>query len=238
MAIFIICIGEYRIFLKEFLNSNASMFFPEISKKYHIVTDDPELLSKINIYKELNITLHLTNKTKWPEPTIFRFNFFKKILESCTDVENAFYFNINCRHTRIINDINWLEHELVSCIHPGFYNKQRKDFTYETRIASTAYIPPQEGQFYYAGGIQGGRIQSLLNAYNTCEEMRNQDEKNGITAVWHDESYWNKYLLDKPSFKLHPGFLYPEGWNLPFQMCIALLNKALIQPIDHLRNIK
>ena len=236
MIILIICIGKYRIFLREFLFSCTAMFFPSTIKYYHIVTDDPDLLNNANISKNINITLHITNKTKWPEPTIFRFRFFEDILKSFINIENSFFFNINCRFTRIINDLNWIEHDLVSCIHPGFFNKTRSQFTYEDRIESTAYISPTDGEFYYAGGIQGGRTQSLLDAYSTCESMRAADEMSGITAIWHDESYWNKYLLNKSSYRLDPGHLYPEGWNLPFQMRISLLNKELIQPVKYLRS--
>lgn len=236
MAILIICIGNYRIFLREFILSNNAMFFPDIEKKYHIVTDDPAILSKIDLPKNIEITLHLTSRTKWPGPTIYRFQFFQEILKSLINIDNAFFFNINCRFVRCINDLNWLEHDLVSCIHPGFYQKPRATFTYENRPESAAYINPQDGQHYYAGGIQGGRTNSLLEAYIACEEMRIADEAKGIMAVWHDESYWNKYLLTTESYKLHPGFLYPEGWSLPYQMNIALLNKNLIKPIADLRS--
>lgn len=56
--------------------------------------------------------------------------------------------------------------------------------------------------------------------------------KNGILAVWHDESYWNAFLanfLTEDESCLHeldPGFLHPDQWNLPFEMKIKLRNKS------------
>ena len=49
------------------------------------------------------------------------------------------------------------------------------------------------------------------------------DLDNGIVAIWHDESHWNAYLNNNYEVlkdKLHilsPEYLYPEGWDLPFE---------------------
>jgi hypothetical protein len=236
MAILIICVGKYKIFLREFLLSNDAMFFPGVHRSYHIVTDDPAVLESLGIPRNFETYLYITNQTKWPLPTILRFSFFKEILRTLGDVDNVFFFNINCRFVRVIEDINWFEHGLISCVHPGYHNKPREVFPYEKRSESEAYVPTSEGNFYYAGGLQGGRTAQILSAYSACEEMRRLDEAKGITAVWHDESYWNKYLLRTPSHKLHSGYLYPEGWELPFQAHIVLLNKNHIHPIEDLRD--
>jgi hypothetical protein len=43
------------------------------------------------------------------------------------------------------------------------------------------------------------------------------DMKNGVIAVWHDESHLNKFIVDHrtESAILNPGLAYPEHWKLP-----------------------
>jgi hypothetical protein len=50
--------------------------------------------------------------------------------------------------------------------------------------------------------------------------------KNGITADFHDESHHNRYLADRDILALDPGYGYPEGWNLPIEPKIVLLDKV------------
>ena len=54
------------------------------------------------------------------------------------------------------------------------------------------------------------------------------DEKNGIMAIWHDESHLNKYINEIKGTKiniLNPGYCYPENWNLPFKKKLLALQK-------------
>ena len=56
-----------------------------------------------------------------------------------------------------------------------------------------------------------------------------QDDKNGIVAVWHDESHLNRYLSETFALDqlktLTPSYCYPESWNLPFKKKILALDK-------------
>jgi len=49
------------------------------------------------------------------------------------------------------------------------------------------------------------------------------DEHRGITAIWHDESHWNRYLIDVPTdIELAPLYCSPESWNTPGRRLVAL----------------
>jgi histo-blood group ABO system transferase len=54
--------------------------------------------------------------------------------------------------------------ELVATRHPGFYDKPYSFFSqsYERRPQSLAYMPPNYGSAYYAGGFNGGRAARYL----------------------------------------------------------------------------
>jgi histo-blood group ABO system transferase len=106
--------------------------------------------------------------------------------------------------------------ERVATLHPGFYNKARRDYSYDTNPRCTAYIGPKEGEHYFAGGFYGGSSAEMLKIFATNIANIDKDLENGIIAVWHDESHWNRYCIDNPpTVILDPSYCYPESWHLP-----------------------
>jgi hypothetical protein len=51
--------------------------------------------------------------------------------------------------------------------------------------------------------------------------------KIGIVARWHDESHWNRYLIDHPpSLVLSPSYCcYPDGRSAEFEPRISVVLK-------------
>jgi histo-blood group ABO system transferase len=44
--------------------------------------------------------------------------------------------------------------------------------------------------------------------------------------VWHDESHFNRYMIDNPPTKiLTPSYCYGESMNIPFPKKLLALNK-------------
>jgi histo-blood group ABO system transferase len=102
--------------------------------------------------------------------------------------------------------------DTVVTLHPGYYAKTRPEYTYETRKTSTAYVAPNEGDYYFAGGFNGGF--KYLEVAEKITKMIDKDAENGMVAVWHDESYLNRYFIDnKPSLILDPSYCYPDIAN-------------------------
>ena len=58
-------------------------------------------------------------------------------------------------------------------------------------------------------------------------EQIDADSTRGITAVWHDESHWNRYLVDHPpTLELSPSYCwYPDGRSSAFEGKIAVVLK-------------
>lgn len=101
-------------------------------------------------------------------------------------------------------------------LHPGFYSASREQFTYERRPESTAYIPTDEGDFYYAGGFFGGTVEEVYRLTNFCYNAMMVDKEKQMEAIWHDESYLNKYFLyQKPTKILSPEYLWDNNFTVP-----------------------
>ena len=66
----------------------------------------------------------------------------------------------------------------------------------------------------------------------------NIDLENEIIAKWHDESHLNRYIYDynKERYRiLSPAYLYPEGWNIPFEEIITVRDKNKLGGHQYLR---
>lgn len=163
----------------------------------------------------------------WPGPTIHRHKHLARVGDAFGDLWNFDYIFMVDADMRFVAPVgDEILSDLVGTIHPGFWNKPRSQFTYEHRPESQAGIPAGAGLRYYAGGFQGGRTEIYLRACKAISERVAQDEANGITAVWHDESHWNRYLFENPpTLELDPGYCYPESWDLPFERKLLALDK-------------
>jgi len=118
--------------------------------------------------------------------------------------------------------------ELVATKHPGFWDKPHSFFeqSYERRPESAAYMPPGYGKAYYAGGFNGGRAGRFLEMSEQIKGWIDSDLTKGIVAVWHDESYLQRYMTgNQPSVELSPAYCYQEELNMPFERKLVALKK-------------
>jgi len=161
---------------------------------------------------------------QWPGPTLMRYHIFLKHKELLSKMDYLFYSDADMLFVDTVGDE--VLGKTVATIHPGFYNKSRHEYTYETRNESSAFIPPEEGFSYFAGGFNGGTAAGYLELAENCKTMIDDDAKKGLIAVWHDESYMNKYFSrNPPANVLSPSYCYPESANLPFKKRLLALDK-------------
>lgn len=108
----------------------------------------------------------------------------------------------------------------------GFFNLLPDEFSYDRNPKSQAYIPFGQGEKYFQGGLQGGTRKAFLEACKILNRAVEIDRENGVIALWHDESHWNKFLLGRQDIKiLSPAYLFPEGCDSPITPKIIVLDK-------------
>ena len=118
--------------------------------------------------------------------------------------------------------------------HPGNFNKRPYNYPYERNPKSLAYIPYTclAGKIYACGGVNGGKADAYLEMITELAQRVDRDEAKGIIARWHDESHINRYLADHPDYRLlTPAYIYPEGWDLPFEEKMVVLDKQKYIPL-------
>jgi histo-blood group ABO system transferase len=212
----VIATGKYTRFVGPLLESANEHFLPGHEKTVFCFTDgiadDPIVTVPVD---------HLD----WPGPTLKRYHYFSDAAERLKDMDYLFYSDADMLFVDKVGDE--VLGDLVATEHPGFYNKRPQDFSYERRLKSKAYMPPRVGRKYFAGGFNGGKRENFLQMSRVIRGWVDDDQRHGITAVWHDESYMNKYMfMHPPSTILSPSYCFPESWNhLPFPRKLLALDK-------------
>lgn len=227
VAILYICTGRYTIFWDGFYQSAENYLLTNLEKHYFIFTDTNKTL----VGEDKNATKIFQEKLGWPFDTLMRFEMFLKIKEQLLGFDYVFFFNANMKFVGEVTPLDILPlkpHEnLTVFLHPGFYDKPRQKFTYDRNSKSLAYIPMDEGKYYFMGSLNGGKT---VNYLEMCEKLNNrikQDLSKDVIALWHDESHLNRYMVNRDDLKiLSPKFGYPEGWILPFKAKIIIQDKS------------
>ena len=232
IAILYICTGKYFIFWENFYRSMERYFLPYTIKHYFVFTDQNALLFNERVH--LIYQQHLG----WPFDTLLRFHMFHEIKEQLSQFDYIFFLNANMLCVAPIDEeILPKEEQLVALLHPGFYAKERKFFTYENDPASLAFIQKNKGKYYFMGAFNGGKSKAYLKLIETLAHRIEKDLNKNIIAIWHDESHLNRYLLHKRVKKVDPSYGYPEDWDLPFEKKIMILDKNKFGGHDFLRSV-
>ena len=120
--------------------------------------------------------------------------------------------------------------DLVATMHPyqSFYPKEQR--TYDRNSKSLAFVPfGEEGEYYYAGGFNGGLTENFLEMSEVIANRVTKDLENDVIALWHDESHMNRYLIDNPpTLSLTPSYCFAEEFyntDYPYEPKIIALKK-------------
>ena len=234
VAILYICTDKYSIFWKDFFDSYQRFFLPECEKEYFVFTDSP------SIYMDECDCVHRIYQEPlgWPNNTLMRFHIFRQCFEKLKRYDYVFFMNANCECMCTITAEEFLplDKKLLVVQHPGFFDKTPIEYTYDRNIHSTAFIPIGEGNCYICGGVNGGESEAFVKLMETLIDEIDMNNKNGVIAVWHDESHINHYILNRDDYRmLSPAYCYPEGWKIPFEEKIRIRNKSKYIDVDRIK---
>ena len=223
VALCVIATGKYTRFLCELLTSAREFFCPGQQRRFFVFTDDCKLQIDKCKLKICNEQFAICNSPHepWPGPTLHRYRTMLRAEAELRACDYVYYVDVDSRFVRPVGEE--IFGDLAATIHFGFCEKPRSAFTYETRLQSRAGVRRHEGRRYYAGGFQGGRAGVYLAAMRAMAAAIADDEARGITAVWHDESHWNRYLIDHPpTVELSHEYNCPASWRPETQRIVIV----------------
>jgi histo-blood group ABO system transferase len=167
-----------------------------------------------------NVSRYYTPRTGFPGDTLHRYDYILKAQDELSQFDFIFYVDVDYRILEYVN----LDTIVKDVSKPGIvvtthlfglqseYHHKNHVGSPDTNPKSTACIYPNEKMVsYFAGGFQGGTRERFLDMCRSISKNIAIDEKNGVMALWHDESHLNRYCVTHiPETILSPSFIYPE----------------------------
>lgn len=227
IGILYLCTGDYSLLWKDFYSSAEEKFLPDTLKNYYVFTDKPESITKAE-----NVKAYYIDPLPWPLITLLRFYYFLRFREEFANNDYLVFINSNAMCCELIREEDFLpapDQELSVVSHPVYYRKKACHTIYERSRHSTAYVPYNcaRGGGYMFGALICGHKDNFMHMSEILSERINKDLDNRKIAIWHDESQYNRYLLEGHKVRiLSPSYGYPEDWKLPFEKKIELRDKA------------
>ncbi|XP_040261274.1 histo-blood group ABO system transferase-like [Bufo bufo] len=231
VGVTVFAIKKYTVFLQTFLETAEKFFMVGHMVNYYVFTDRAKDIPNIPLAEGRQLViLEVPSYKRWQDVSMRRMEMIRDYSRQrfinevdylvCVDVDMKFSDEVG---VEILSDV-------FGTLHPSFYGTAREHFTYERRKESTAYIPSDEGDFYYAGGYFGGKVEEVYKLTKFCHNEMTTDQANNIEAIWHDESYLNKYFLyHKPTKILSPEYLWDNSFGVPE----FLMRRFVAVPKDH-----
>lgn len=227
VALCVVATGRYTEFLPALLESAGKLFLPGEARAFVVFSDQeftPPAMPGVDLY------LFTVKHEPWPGATLHRYHHLhdQGLWFADKGFTHVFMIDADMVFVREVGEEILPEKPdgLTATIHFGFVNKPRRAWTYEDRPSSMAYVHPELGKRYYAGGFQGGARAGYMKACKRMAYAIDADAKKGIVARWHDESHWNRHLIGSPppEVELPHEYCCPPSWR-PDTQRICIVNK-------------
>lgn len=219
VAILNVATGKYINFVEQLHNDIREKFMINHDVSFFLFTDNED--------KEFpdDVSKYYVERKGFPGDTLYRYHYFLLAKEKLKEYDFLFYLDVDMKILKEIGEE--VVGDMVACLHPGFY--KQNNGTFERRNQSKAFLPANVTYPYFCGGVQGGKPEHYLKACMQIKDAIDEDDKNQIMAIWHDESHWNAYLhINRPQLKaLNPTYCYyPFPWMKQYE------KYAKIQALD------
>ncbi len=209
VAILYIATGRYTVFWDYFYKSAEKYLLPDCHKHYFLFTDDESLIDSLNV-QDNDVTAVKQEALSWPYVTLMRYNMFLNSRHLIEPFDYTFFFNGNTESLKVITQQDLLplkpKENLTFYLQPHVFHRHRNKYPYDRNSESNAYIPYNQGKYYFAGGIVGGRTKSFLDFSNTLNQNTITDLEKDVIALWHDESHLNRFALGRTDIKILPPY--------------------------------
>lgn len=213
LGIIYLATGDYHKFWKDFYITCEQYFCMDIEKGNEIFTDTPEEFEIIN---DINVCIHKINDLGWIVNTSYKSKYICNIREKLVKYDYVFYINSNFLFTapiyvkEVLPDAS--DNYLTALSFDHYLQVDVKNYPYDRQLDSLAYVPIGQGKRYVQGGFYEGRTREMLLFSDWFSEAIAQDFNRIIVAYFHDESYINRYMLDKKPKVLNDEYALQHIW--------------------------
>jgi hypothetical protein len=233
-TVLLIATNKYVNYASELIESVEEKLFPSSRGEVIVFTDQPALFEKAGSTRVVVTAVEIPSYG-WPDATLLRYQIFEdnwKLIVGkyvmYLDVDTVVVSSVELDEVFADND----PFDLAFVRHPGYFNTSfysalvaRSPIgTWETRKASTAYVPLLRRKTYVAGGVWLGANASIKRMVRALRRNVDKDLAVDLVAKWHDESHLNAWAATHEVRYLSPAWAHAPGYK----------NLAGLQPIIEL----
>ena len=213
LGIVYLATGAYNNFWKDFYYTCELFFCVDAEKGYELFTDSPE---SFDYASSANVHVRQIEDLGWIVNTSYKSEYICSIRKELEAYDYVFYINSNFLFTAPIyakEVLPDLSNDYLTALSFNHYLQiEIINYPYDRQPDCLAYIPVGQGKRYFQGGFYGGRTKEMLLLSDWCREAIAQDFGKKIVARFHDESYINRYLLDKNPKVLNDEYALQHIW--------------------------
>lgn len=198
-----------RQYLRHFLKSADKYFMVGYNVIFYISTDNIYDIP----YVELG-PLRSFKTLRLPDEDYNQDHTLRSMKNMRDKITQAIQYEVNFLFTMAVNQIFKKDFGVetlgksVAQLHSWWYLKNPREFPYERRVKSAAFIPFGKGDFYYHSAIIGGTPKNVLAFIQEYLKGITDDSTKKLDSTY--ESHLNKYfLINKPTRVLSPEY----NWN-------------------------
>jgi len=211
IAFVTIATNKYISLAENLLNSMSRFAFMDANIKtdLFVFSNIPQIFELKN--GRIKTKGIMTTHVPFPLISLLRYHYYS----SCQELEEYDYiFHIDCDMQMVDNVGSEILGERVCVLHPGFATRQNPEiYPYDRNESSNAYVKNGDGVLYYQNCFQGGSSKEFLKMCNAIKDRCEEDLRKNYIALWHDESYMNKYMIENtPTNILPPTYAQPQNW--------------------------
>ncbi len=215
VAVLIPATQRYTALIAPLLASFDGRFLTDCEVEPIVLTDLPAKVPARTLFIEHH---------PWPGVAMRKYQYFCQYQKELSEFDYVFMCDADMRVVAPIG--REILGELVATQHSGYFDKPAEAFPYERNPASTAFIANGAGTVYAQTAFFGGTTKAVLAMAADRNAAIEADNAQGLVAIWHDESHFNRYIYDHPAeVVLSPSYCFPEGSSYPFEPKILALDK-------------
>ncbi len=157
----------------------------------------------------INLVKSYITHIPFPLISLLRYQYYSSVSEILQNYDYVYHIDCDMQMNEIVS--REIIHDRVCVRHPGInkFKSSNVNFPYDRNPNSNAYISQGLGDDYYQNCFQGGKTEEFLKMSLLLRDRIETDLRNNYIALWHDESYMNRYMCEnKPSLVLSSEYAY------------------------------
>lgn len=230
VAICFIGTGKYLNYLPNYYEHIEEHFLPESEKTFLVFTDG-ELDGMPD-----NVIQYKQDHLDWPFITLKRFEILNQAKQEIMKNDWFVFIDADALVTSDITEEEFFNFSkpFFGVHHPchflGMSPHDKFPGAFETNPKCRASISEGDDvSTYWQGCLWGGKVPHVFELIDELQNRINDDLKDGVIAIWHDESHLNKFFAENKErvHTLNSSYAYPEDFTsaCDFEQKIVHLSK-------------